>query len=189
MTAVLSMLSPWVRLYQCFITSNSLNKAHRATPTEGVGQSLVRQHLQERTADMDGLNTPSGGNGPSPKRQRTQVVDGQVCPPHGNESHQDLTDNETERVAAIDAAPEAGTEGGPQLSEGFDNMTETVKAGMFMIQSRTQAADIKVLEISLPRAHTIAHTGMVCLTLLILCSSSTVITMNDAEKACANSLH
>ena len=96
---------------------------------------------------MDGLNTPSGGHGPSSKRQRTQMVDGQVCLPHINESHKDLTDNETERLATSDTAPEAGTEEGPQLSEGFDNMTETVKAGMFMIQSRTQAADVKVVEL------------------------------------------
>ena len=96
---------------------------------------------------MDGLNTPGGGNGPSPKRQRTQVVNGQVCPPHVNDSHEDPTENRTKGLANTDAAPETETEGGPQLSAGFDNMTETVKAGMFMIQSRTQAADAKVVEL------------------------------------------
>ena len=100
---------------------------------------------------MDGLNTPSGGNGPSPKRQRTQVVDEQDCPPPEIGSHEDLVNKGTERLAPDETALEAETEGGPQLSEGFDNMTETVKAGMFMIQSRTQAADAKVDQAVLAR--------------------------------------
>ena len=76
-------------------------------------------------------------------------MDGQFCPPHVNDSHEDLTGNGPEGLANADAAPEAETEEGPQLSqsEDFDNMTETVKAGMFMIQSRTQAADAKVVEL------------------------------------------
>ena len=117
---------------------------------------------------MDGLNSPIGGNGPSPKRQRTQVVNGQVCPPHANDSHEDLTDNGTERLATMDAAPEAETEEGLQLGEGFGNMTETVKAGMFMIKSRTQAADGKVVEIFL--LCTTVATYMVLYHTLILCS-------------------
>lgn len=95
---------------------------------------------------MEGLNSPCGGNGPSPKRQRTQAMEEQGCSPQVNDSHEDLADHATKRHAAADIAPEAETEGGPQLSEGFDTMTETVKAGMFMIQSRTQAADAKVVK-------------------------------------------
>ena len=98
---------------------------------------------------MEGLNSSCGGNGPSPKRQRTQAVEEQGCPTQINDSHEDLTDHAAKRHAAADIAPETETEGGPQLSEGFDNMTETVKAGMFMIQSRTQAADAKVAKLCL----------------------------------------
>lgn len=97
---------------------------------------------------MEGLNSPCGGNRPSPKRQRTQAVEEQGCPPQVNDSHEDLTDHATKRHAATDIAPETETES-PQLSEGFDTMTETVKAGMFMIQSRTQAADAKVVKLCL----------------------------------------
>ncbi|KAL3149406.1 hypothetical protein ABBQ32_002202 [Trebouxia sp. C0010 RCD-2024] len=92
------------------------------------------------------MDTPSGGTGPSPKRQRTHEADGQDRPEPSNGSLNDRTENGPERPATADAAHEAETEGGPQLSESFDNMTETVKAGMFMIHSRAQAADAKVFE-------------------------------------------
>ena len=155
--------------------------------------SRVQYHLQERTTDMDGLNAPRGGNGPSPKRQRTQVVEGQICPTHIDDSREDLADNGTKRLATADPAPEAETEGGPQLTqnEGLNNMTETVKAGMFMIQSRTQAADARVIVL-----HTMFETEIVLHCSSTLCSSSIMIMivhvprMHNADKlkACANSL-
>lgn len=95
------------------------------------------------------MDTPSGGTGPSPKRQRTHEADGQDRPEPSNGSLNDRTENGPERPATADAAHEAETEGGPQLSESFDNMTETVKAGMFMIHSRAQAADAKVVKLCL----------------------------------------
>lgn len=95
------------------------------------------------------MDTPSGGNGSSPKRQRTHVADGQNCSVPSSGSQDDHTKNGLEHPAVTDAAHETETEGGPQLNESFDNMTETVKAGMFMIHSRTQAADAKVVSLCL----------------------------------------
>ena len=103
---------------------------------------LWKHFAAVHTASMDNLDTSSGG--PSPKRQRTQVADGQDSVPFSR-SQGDRAENGTERPAATDAAHEAEPEEGPQLSESLDNLTETVKAGMFMIHSRTQAADAKVV--------------------------------------------
>lgn len=99
---------------------------------------------------MDNLVPPSGGNGSSPKRQRIQPAAGQDCSVPSTGSQDERTENGTEGHAINDAAHEVEPEGGPQLSDSFDNMTETVKAGMLMIHSRTQAADAKVIMRCLP---------------------------------------
>ena len=101
---------------------------------------------------MDDRMTPSGGDGPATKRPRTQGQEGhdnRVTDIESNTEHQQDEAQQHERNGD-QTGQEA--EPGPQLGKDLDNMTETVKAGVFMIQSRTQAADAKVSKSSVKHA-------------------------------------
>ena len=93
---------------------------------------------------MSGLEHISGGDGISPKRRRTQKSSwpGSQSPvaEEGRELAED--DPQGNDAPGLQDSAEAGT--GPQPAEDFESMTETVKTGLFMIQSRTEAADAKV---------------------------------------------
>ena len=90
------------------------------------------------------LNPASGGDGPSTKKQRTQNADGQENGVHENQYPQELAGSHVEQHAAAEAHDGSEQEAGPQLTNDFDNTTDTVKAGIYMMQSRTQAVNEKV---------------------------------------------
>lgn len=126
---------------------------------------------------MDDHIPSSGGDGPATKRSRTQGLQGQDNGLPATENNTEHQQDEAQHHASdVDQnGPEA--EAGPQLSEDLDSMTETVKAGMFMIQSRTEAADAKVSELkchSFNGGHDIAVSACCCEAYNQVCLSSRV---------------
>ena len=101
---------------------------------------------------MDGGHPNSGGEGPVNKRPRTEGLGGQDDLLALTDARDESQQVDTGADAAVDAASEAEAATGPQLTEDLDSMTETVRAGMFMMQTRAQAADAKVSHLCISQA-------------------------------------
>ncbi len=90
------------------------------------------------------LNSASGGDGPSAKKQRTHTPSGLENDLHGNQQYDEPVEDGADQDASAEGQDGSDGEAGPQLTEDFENMTDTVKAGIYMMQTRTQAIDEKV---------------------------------------------
>ena len=102
---------------------------------------MFRQSSPLKSQD---LNTASGGTGPSTKKQRTQTADDQGNLLHDHRHGDERVDHDTQQCASADGQKGSQGQASPQLTEDFDSMTDTVKAGIYMLQARTQAVDEKV---------------------------------------------
>ncbi len=100
--------------------------------------------LQTSPLTGQALNSVSGGDGPSAKKQRTQNAKGQGDQMNDSQCPDQLDDSAAEQQSSAEAQDGSKGEAGPQLTEDFDSMTDTVKAGIYMMQTRTQAVDEKV---------------------------------------------
>ena len=117
--------------------------ALRHSPTGTIRHDRTMSiHTSPLTGQV--LNPASGGDGPSAKKQRTQTADGLESGLHDNQYPHELADGHAEHHATAEAHDGSEGEAGPQLTEDFDSTTDTVKAGIYMMQSRTQAVNEKV---------------------------------------------
>ncbi|KAL0031952.1 hypothetical protein WJX79_008178 [Trebouxia sp. C0005] len=103
--------------------------------------------LQTKPLTVQALNSVSGGDGPSAKKQRTQVAEGQGDQTNDSQCPDQLDDRAIEQHSSAEAQDGSKGEAGPQLTEDFDSLTDTVKAGIYMMQTRTQAVDEKIDEL------------------------------------------
>jgi len=100
--------------------------------------------LQTSPLTGQALNPVSGGDGPSAKKQRFQNAEGQGDQVNDSQCPDQLHDSAAEQHSSAEAQDGSEGEAGPQLTEDFDSMTDTVKTGIYMMQTRTQAVDEKV---------------------------------------------
>ncbi|DBA97127.1 hypothetical protein WJX77_012127 [Trebouxia sp. C0004] len=103
--------------------------------------------LQTSPLTGQALNPASGGDGPSAKKQRTQNAEGQRDEMNDSKCPDQLDDSAAEQHSSAEAQDGLKGEAGPQLTENFDSMTDTVKAGIYMMQTKTQAVDEKIDEL------------------------------------------
>ena len=100
--------------------------------------------LQTSPLTGQALNPVSGGDAPSAKKSRTQNAEGQGDQVNDSQCPNQLNDSTAEQQSSAEAHEGSKGEAGPQLTEDFDSMTDTVKAGIYMMQTRTEAVDEKV---------------------------------------------
>ncbi|KAL0055321.1 hypothetical protein WJX82_010613 [Trebouxia sp. C0006] len=103
--------------------------------------------LQTGPLTGQALNPASGGDGPSAKKQRFQNAEGQGDQVNDSQCPDQLDNSAAEQHSSAEAQDGSKGEAGPQLTEDFDSMTDTVKAGIYMMQTRTQAVDEKIDEL------------------------------------------